>query len=88
MAEALEAAVTKIGLERYGEPGDPFDPKVHEALMHEYSDEFDVPTCTQILMPGYRYGNRILRPARVAVAEPTEALPIADDANVVDSDED
>ena len=88
VAEALEAAVTKIGLERYGEPGDPFDPKVHEALMHEYSDEFDVPTCTQILMPGYRYGNRILRPARVAVAEPTEALPVADDANVVDSDED
>jgi molecular chaperone GrpE len=88
VAEALEAAVTKIGLERYGEPGDPFDPKVHEALMHEYSDEFDVPTCTQVLMPGYRYGSRILRPARVAVAEPTEALPVADAANVVDSDED
>jgi molecular chaperone GrpE len=91
VAEALEATVTKIGLERYGEPGDPFDPKVHEALMHEYSDEFEVPTCTQILMPGYRYGSRILRPARVAVAEPTEALPVADDAGaatVGDTDED
>ncbi len=81
VAETLEAAVTKLGLERYGEPGDAFDPTVHEALMHEYSDEVDVPTCTQILMPGYRYGTRILRPARVAVAEPTEELPLADDAN-------
>jgi molecular chaperone GrpE len=88
VADALEATVTKLGLERYGEPGDPFDPTVHEALMHEYSDEVEVPTCTQILMPGYRYGSRILRPARVAVAEPTEALPVDDDASVVDSDED
>jgi molecular chaperone GrpE len=79
VAEALEATVTKIGLERYGEPGDAFDPKVHEALMHEYSDQVEVPTCTQILMPGYKYGSRVLRPARVAVAEPTEALPIGDD---------
>jgi molecular chaperone GrpE len=80
VAEALEATVTKIGLERYGEPGDPFDPKVHEALMHEYSDQVEVPTCTQVLMPGYRFGSRILRAARVAVAEPTEELPVADDA--------
>ena len=87
VAETLEAAVTKLGLERYGEPGDSFDPKVHEALMHEYSDEVDVPTCMQILMPGYRYGSRILRPARVAVAEPTEALPEADDASGEDVDE-
>jgi molecular chaperone GrpE len=91
VAETLEATVTKLGLERYGEPGDSFDPTVHEALMHEYSDEVEVPTCTQILMPGYRYGSRILRPARVAVAEPTEALPVADDADnaaVGETDED
>jgi molecular chaperone GrpE len=91
VAETLEATVTKLGLERYGEPGDSFDPTVHEALMHEYSDEVEVPTCTQILMPGYRYGSRILRPARVAVAEPTEALPEADDADsaaVGETDED
>jgi molecular chaperone GrpE len=91
VADTLEATVTKIGLERYGEPGDPFDPRVHEALMHEYSDTVEVPTCTQILMPGYRYGSRILRPARVAVAEPTAELPVADDANgaaVRETDED
>ncbi|MBD0293293.1 MAG: nucleotide exchange factor GrpE [Jiangellaceae bacterium] len=78
VAESLEATVAKLGLQRFGDPGDPFDPTVHEALMHEYSDEVEVPTCTQILMPGYRYGSRIIRPARVAVAEPTIALPEPD----------
>lgn len=71
VAESLEAAVTRLGLTKYGEPGDEFDPAVHEALMHEVSDEVTVPTCTQILFPGYRVGERILRAARVAVAEPT-----------------
>jgi molecular chaperone GrpE len=81
VGEALEAATAKLGLERYGEPGDIFDPTVHEALMHEYSDEVTQPTCTRVLMPGYRFGDRVIRPARVAVAEPTEALPNPDEAD-------
>jgi molecular chaperone GrpE len=80
VGEAIEGVTTKLGLVRYGEPGDEFDPTIHEALMHEYSDEVTAPTCTRILMPGYRYGERIIRPARVAVAEPTEALPETDAA--------
>ena len=71
VAESLESVVTRLGLQRYGEPGDAFDPGVHEALMHEHSDDVDEPTCTQILFPGYRVGERILRAARVAVAEPS-----------------
>ena len=71
VAEALEGIVVKLGLERFGEPGDPFDPNVHEALMHSYSDEVSEPTAVQILQPGYGIGERILRPARVAVAEPS-----------------
>jgi molecular chaperone GrpE len=70
VAESLEAAVTKLGLDSFGENGEPFDPKVHEALMHSYSTDVTEPTCVQILQPGYRVGERILRPARVAVAEP------------------
>ena len=70
VAENLEATVTRLGLTRYGQAGDEFDPAVHEALMHEMSDEVSVATCTQILFPGYRVGERILRAARVAVAEP------------------
>jgi molecular chaperone GrpE len=70
VAESLEAAVAKLGLESFGDSGEPFDPKVHEALMHSYSSDVTEPTCVQVLQPGYRVGERILRPARVAVAEP------------------
>ncbi len=70
VAESLESSATKLGLTTYGEDGDPFDPNVHEALMHSYSDEVSEPTCVRILQSGYKVGSRILRPARVAVAEP------------------
>jgi molecular chaperone GrpE len=72
VAESLESAMAKLGLDSFGEQGEPFDPKVHEALMHSYSPEVTEPTCVQILQPGYRVGDRVLRPARVAVAEPSE----------------
>lgn len=70
VAEAIERTVSKFGLERYGEVGDPFDPTVHEALLHSYAADVSEPTCTTILQPGYRVGDRILRAARVAVTEP------------------
>jgi len=70
VAESLEAAVAKLGLTSYGEDGDPFDPNLHEALMHSYSPDVTEPTCVRVLQPGYRIGDRTLRPARVAVAEP------------------
>ena len=70
VAESLEHTVTSLGLVRFGEPGEPFDPQVHEALMHELSDDVDGPTAQTILQPGYRVAERIVRPARVAVVEP------------------
>ena len=73
VAESLESAVAKLGLTSYGENGDVFDPNLHEALMHSYSADVTEPTCVLILQPGYQIGDRILRPARVAVAEPAEA---------------
>ncbi|MFI6515182.1 nucleotide exchange factor GrpE [Spirillospora sp. NPDC050679] len=70
VAEALEGAVAKLGLERFGAEGEPFDPTVHEALMHSYSPEVTETSVVGVLQPGYRIGERILRPARVAVADP------------------
>ena len=70
IADKLEAVLGRFGLARYGESGEPFDPAVHEALMHAHSDDVEVATCTQVLQPGYRLGERVLRPARVAVADP------------------
>ena len=77
VSESLEAATGKLGLSTFGVKGEPFDPTVHEALMHSYSPDVTEPTCVEILQPGYRIGERVLRPARVAVAEPEE--PAADD---------
>jgi molecular chaperone GrpE len=64
--------VSKAGLEKYGEVGEPFDPAVHEALMQAAPDpQASVAVCAQVLQPGYRLkGGRVLRPARVSVAEP------------------
>jgi molecular chaperone GrpE len=70
VAESLEGIAAKLGLTSFGEAGDPFDPTLHEALMHSYSADVTEPTAVQILQPGYRVGERIIRPARVAVAEP------------------
>lgn len=82
VAESLEAAVTKLGLSPFGQKGDPFDPTIHEALMHSYSPEVSEPTAIEVLQSGYRMGDRVLRPARVAVAEPEDAPPAsADDEN-------
>ena len=72
VAESLESAVVKLGLTSYGEDGEPFDPKLHEALMHSYSPDVTETTCVRVLQPGYKVGDRILRAARVAVAEPGE----------------
>ncbi|WP_131742566.1 nucleotide exchange factor GrpE [Actinomadura roseirufa] len=70
VGEALEAVTGKLGLERFGEKGEPFDPTVHEALMHAYSADVTETSVADVLQPGYRIGERIVRPARVAVAEP------------------
>ena len=78
VAESLESAVTKLGLSTFGTEGEPFDPTVHEALTHSYSADVAEPTCVHILQPGYMVGERILRPARVAVAEPDDSVAPSD----------
>ncbi|HWC35418.1 MAG TPA: nucleotide exchange factor GrpE [Mycobacteriales bacterium] len=78
VADGLEATLTKLGLSRFGDAGEPFDPTVHEALTHGHSAEVTEPVCAEIYQPGYRVGERVLRPARVAVLEP-EAAPTTDE---------
>jgi molecular chaperone GrpE len=80
VAESLERTVASLGLERFGAVGDPFDPRVHEALMHRHSDDVGEPVCEAVLQVGYRLGERIVRPARVAVAEPENYSPEPIDA--------
>jgi len=68
VGEGLESVLAKLGLEKFGASGEEFDPTVHEALTSEDSDDVSTPTVTTVYQPGYRLGDRILRPARVAVA--------------------
>src|SRR6201994_5027307 len=70
VADSLQVAVGKLGLVSYGQRGDAFDPKIHEALTHTYSPDVTEDTCVEIFQPGYKVGERIMRPARVAVAAP------------------
>ena len=76
IADKLEGSLGKFGLERYGAPGETFDPVVHEALLHAEWDGSITPvdpsatTIVQVLQPGYRTGQRVIRPARVSVADP------------------
>jgi len=70
VADQLTSITSRIGLEKYGSEGEAFDPQIHEALMHETSTDVAVATASKILQPGYKYKERILRPARVSVTDP------------------
>ena len=73
IADKMETTLGRHGLERFGEPGETFDPALHEALMNVEADLPDGTTGTtvvQVMQPGYRIGDRVVRPARVAVADP------------------
>jgi molecular chaperone GrpE len=79
VASSLEQLTGKLGLEQFGEVGEPFDPSVHEALLQAEPDgSATVATCAAVLQKGYRLsGGRVLRPARVSVAEPGAAATAA-----------
>jgi molecular chaperone GrpE len=73
VAEQLERVVAAQGLTRFGAPGDPFDPTIHEALSHIGTDpEVAVTTCKVIAKAGYRMGERVVRAAQVLVVDPGE----------------
>ena len=70
VADQLIATTTRIGLVRFGEAPSPFDPNIHDAMLHENSEEVTETTVTAILQPGYKFKERIVRPARVTVTDP------------------
>ncbi len=87
VAESLETVAAKMGLAQFGKEGEPFDPTVHEALMHSYSPDVTETTCVQILQPGYRIGERTIRPARVGVAEPQPGKPAEQEESAGEKDD-
>jgi molecular chaperone GrpE len=92
VADKLVSVVQKLGLEPFGTEGEPFDPSVHEAVQHETAEVTgpSVTVLSAVLRRGYRIGDRVLRPAMVAVTEraddgtatetPPEGIPVVDPA--------
>ncbi len=70
IADSLENIVAAQGLVKFGRPGDEFDPRYHEALMHSHSSEVSTTTCQEVVTAGYQIGDRVVRPAKVTVVDP------------------
>ncbi|MEV6315817.1 nucleotide exchange factor GrpE [Streptomyces sp. NPDC051776] len=78
VADELESRVTELGLETFGEAGEPFDPTRHEAISRVAPAEAAGATgitCTEIVRRGYRVGDQLLRAAEVVVADPATPAP-------------
>ncbi len=70
VADRINSIVEKLGLTKFSDAPVAFNPEIHEALTHETSTEVTQPTATKILQPGYKFKDRVIRAARVAVTEP------------------
>lgn len=70
VAENLSNLIQKLGLNRFGEVGEEFDPTLHEALSTVESDEYKTQMVTTVYQAGYKIKERILRPAKVVVSQP------------------
>jgi molecular chaperone GrpE len=70
VADQLETITTKLGLSKFSDVDVPFDPNIHEALMHSTSPDVTETSVTQVLQPGFKFKDRVIRPARVAVTDP------------------
>lgn len=69
VGDKVTAALQKAGLQPFGHEGDEFDPSLHEAVQHDTSPEVSGPTVTAVLRRGYKFGERVLRPAMVGVTD-------------------
>jgi molecular chaperone GrpE len=71
VADQLERIVANVGLTKFGEPGEAFDPTIHEALSHLGTEEgIEATTVKVVAKAGYRIGDRVVRAAQVLVVDP------------------
>jgi molecular chaperone GrpE len=75
VADKLVATLERTGLDSFGHEGEAFDPAVHEAVQHDTSPDVSGPTVTAVLRRGYRFGDRVVRAALVAVTDHEPAAP-------------
>ncbi len=68
IVKMLTDAVKDLGLVAIGEVGETFDPQLHEAVMHIEDENFGENTVSNVLQKGYKFGDTVIRPAMVQVA--------------------
>jgi molecular chaperone GrpE len=87
VADRILGLLDGLGLAAYGTVGDPFDPALHEAVLHDTSPDVDYPMLTTVLRQGYRRGDRVVRTAMVAVTDPdvSTAAPEAEPEEPTDA---
>ncbi|WP_457631385.1 nucleotide exchange factor GrpE [Oceanithermus sp.] len=69
--QGFQRILSGLGVEPVPGEGEPFDPGVHEAIGVVEGDEDE--KVAQVYQKGYRYGEQLIRPARVAVTKKKEA---------------
>lgn len=70
VGQKIRTIFERYGLVRMGAVGEPFDPKLHEAIAQLPSKDVTIDTIADVVQPGYQLGERLLRPAKVAVSVP------------------
>ena len=70
VANKIDKAFEKFGVEKFGEKGEDFDPTKHDAILHKPDPNAEKETVDTVVEAGYRIGDRVIRAARVVVASP------------------
>lgn len=66
----LRGTFERLGLTRFGEVGEVFDPAFHEAMFQQPTAGAEAETILDVIERGYRFGDRVVRAAKVAVSVP------------------
>ncbi|HBQ15452.1 MAG TPA: nucleotide exchange factor GrpE [Myxococcales bacterium] len=66
--KSFEESAARLGIERVESVGQRFDPNLHDAFQQVETDEVAPGTVVQEYQPGYKMGDKLLRPAMVVVA--------------------
>lgn len=69
----FQDTLKRLGIERVVAVGQPFDPNLHEAIQQLATAEFAPGTVAAEVQGGYRFGEKLIRPAMVVVAKATDA---------------
>lgn len=79
VSQKMRQSFERYGMSPVGQAGEVFDPAIHEAMVHMPSDEVQVDTVADVIEVGYQLGERLIRPAKVAVSSPPQQPTSHDD---------